>query len=121
MWPDGAAPRRNVDRWPAGAARARAVEVFQRLNALDPAAVAAEELTPEAVPFLRFAAAAQEVFDAWRAALEHRRRAEEDHPVLLSHLAKYRSLLPWLALLFHLIDRVDTGRRGPVSRAAAAQ
>ena len=69
MWPDGAAPWRNVDRWPAGAARARAVEVFQRLNALDPAAVAAEELTPEAVPFLRFAAAAQEVFDAWRAAL----------------------------------------------------
>jgi hypothetical protein len=28
-------------------ARARAVEVFQRLNALDPAAVAAEDLTPE--------------------------------------------------------------------------
>jgi hypothetical protein len=84
VWPDGAAPWRNVDRWPAGAARARAVEVFQRLNALDPAAVAAEELTPEAVPFLRFAAAAQEVFDAWRAALEHRRRAEEDHSVLLS-------------------------------------
>ena len=38
-----------------------------------------------------------------------------------SHLAKYRSLLPSLALLFHLIDGVDTGRRGPVSRAAAAQ
>jgi len=29
-----------VDRWPDRAARARAVEVFQRLNALDPAAVA---------------------------------------------------------------------------------
>ena len=42
-------------------------------------------------------------------------------PVLLSHLAKYRSLLPSLALLFHLIDAVDTGRRGPVSRAVAAQ
>ncbi len=41
--------------------------------------------------------------------------------MLLSHLAKYRSLLPSLALLFHLIDGVDTGRRGPVSGAAAAQ
>jgi len=40
---------RPVPRDLAGAARARAVEVFQRLNALDPAAVAAEELTPEAV------------------------------------------------------------------------
>ena len=41
--------------------------------------------------------------------------------MLLSHLAKYRSLLPSLALLFHLIDGVDTGRRGPVSCTAAAQ
>jgi hypothetical protein len=82
----------------AGAARARAVEVFQRLNALDPAAVAAEELTPEAVPFLRFEAAAQEVFDAWRAALEHRRRAEEDHPVLLStRLSRGRLASPFTA------------------------
>jgi putative DNA primase/helicase len=64
---------------------------------------------------------AQELFDGWRADLERRLRAEEDHPVLLSHLAKYRSLLPSLALLFHLIDGVDTGRRGPVSRVAAAQ
>src|SRR5713101_546036 len=65
--------------------------------------------------------AAQELFDGWRADLEHRLRAEEDHPVLLSHLAKYRSLLPALALLVHLIEGVDTGRRRPVSRTAAAQ
>jgi len=36
-------------------------------------------------------------------------------------LAKYRSLLPSLALLFHLIDGVAAGTGGPVSRAAAAQ
>ncbi len=97
------------------------MEIFQRLNTLEPGAVGAEELTPEERPFLRFEAAAQELFDGWRAELEHRLRAEEDHPVLLSHLAKYRSLLPSLALIFHLIDGVDTGRRGPVSGAAAAQ
>ena len=103
------------------AARARAVEIFQRLNTLAPGAVGAEELTPEERPFLRFEAEAQELFDGWRADLEHRLRAEEDHPVLLSHLAKYRSLLPSLALIFHLIDSVDAGTGGPVSRAAAAQ
>jgi hypothetical protein len=43
-----------------------------------------EDLTPEARPFLRFEAEAQELFDAWRADLEHRLRAEEEHPVLLS-------------------------------------
>jgi hypothetical protein len=40
------------------------------------------------------------------------------HPVLLSHLAKYRSLMPSLALIGHLIDSVepaggtDRARRG---------
>ena len=46
-------------------------------------------------------------------------RAEEDHPVVLSHGAKYRSLLPSLALIVHLIDSVEAGTGGPVSRAAA--
>ena len=32
VWPDVAGPWRNVDRWPDAAARARAVEIFQRLN-----------------------------------------------------------------------------------------
>ena len=54
MWPDGAGPWRHVDRWPDAAARARAVEIFQQLNALEPGAVGAEDLTPEERPFLRF-------------------------------------------------------------------
>ncbi len=73
------------------------------------------------MPFLRFDAAAQELFDAWRGDVEQRLRAEEDHPVLLSHLAKYQSLTPSLALIGHLIDGVDGGTTGPVSRAAAAR
>jgi hypothetical protein len=72
-------------------------------------------------PFLRFEAAAQECFDAWRGDLEQTLRAEEDHPVLLSHVAKYRSLMPSLALIGHLIDGVAGGPPGPVSRAAAAR
>ena len=118
VWPDVAGRWRNVDRWSDGAARARAIAVFQRLNALEPAAVGAAELTPEELPFLRFEAEAQELFDAWRTELEQTLRAEEDHPVLLSHVAKYRSLVPSLALLVHLIDGVDAGISGPVSRAA---
>jgi hypothetical protein len=97
------------------------VEIFQRLNTLAPGAVGAEELTPEELPFLRFEAAAQELFDGWRAALEHRLRAEEDHPVLLSHLAKYRSLLPSLALLFHLIDGVPLSYHPASARGERAR
>ena len=74
-------------------ARARVNEIFRRLTTLEPAALGAEELMPEELPFLRFEAAAQECFDAWRGDLEQTLRAEEDHPVLLSHVAKYRSLM----------------------------
>jgi len=121
VWPEVPGAWRNVDRWPDGPARARVMEVFQRLNTLDPAAVGADEWSPEDLPFLRFAPEAQERFDGWRTRLEHTLRAEDDHPVLLSHLAKYRSLLPSLALIVHLIDCVEVGARGPVSSAAAAK
>src|SRR5216684_4331365 len=121
VWPDGGGQWRNVDRWPDAAARTRVVELFQRLHTLELAGVGAEDLTPDEVPFLRFEAAAQELFDAWRGDLEQRLRTEEDHPVLLSHVAKYRSLMPSLALIGHLIDGVDGKTSGPVSRAAAAR
>jgi Protein of unknown function (DUF3987) len=39
--------------------------------------------------------------------------------VLLSHLAKYRSLMPSLALILHLIDGVNRGVGGAVSGVAA--
>ena len=87
--------------------------MFQRLSRLEAATVGAEELTPEEVPFLRFDPAAQELFDSWRVALEQRLRAEDEHPVLLSHLAKYRSLMPSLALILYLIDGVDGGVGAP--------
>ena len=119
VWPDVAGRWQNVDRWPDAAARGRAIEVFQRLNRLEAATAGAEELTPEEVPFLRFDPAAQELFDGWRAELEQRLRAEDEHPVLLSHLAKYRSLMPALALILHVIDGVDAGGGGAVSGVAA--
>src|SRR6266404_6350746 len=107
--------------WTGGRTRRRGHAVFQRLTTLEPAALGAEELTPEELPFLRFEPAAQEVFDAWRGDLEHTLRAEEDHPVWCSHVAKYRSLMPSLALIGHLIDGVAGGPTGPVSDGAAAR
>ena len=118
VFPDPLPRWRHVDRWPDVDARARAFAVYRQLARLDLATVEAEELTPEERPFLRFAPDAQELFDGWRAELEAKLRSDEDHPVVVSHLAKYRSLMPSLALIIHLIDAIDHGRHGPVSRAA---
>jgi putative DNA primase/helicase len=118
VYPDVAKGWRNVDRWPDSIAKQVTWEVFQKLDALDPAAVGAEiEDGGDGVPFLRFAPEAQALFDDWRAKLEAKVRSGDKHPALESHLAKYRSLVPSLALLIHLAE----GARGPVGEGATCK
>jgi hypothetical protein len=47
---------------------------------------------------------AQELYYEWWAELESKVRGDELHPARMSHLAKYRSLMPSVALLFELAD-----------------
>ncbi len=68
----------------------------------------------DALPFLQFDDAAQDVFAEWRADLERRLRSADLSPALESHLSKYRKLVPALALINHLADRGV----GAVSEAA---
>ena len=115
VWPDCPNSWQNVDRWPDTASRQRAFETYLRLNALDPAEICAESDDDGDIPFLRFNADAQELFDEWRARLERRLREDGEHPAIESHLAKYRSLIPSIALLIHL---ADSPSGGAVSRQA---
>jgi putative DNA primase/helicase len=108
VWPDAPREWRNIDRWPDTQARRTAREVYERLDFLTPDILAATR-DGESVPFFRFAADAQTEFDAWRADLERRIRADDLHPSLEAHLAKFRSLIPSLALLFHLADHPEGG------------
>jgi hypothetical protein len=71
------------------------------------------------IPFLRFAPDTQGFFDEWRADLEHRLLAEDEHPVIEAHLSKFRSLMPSLALIFHLVDAVEGKACEPVAIHAA--
>ena len=68
-------------------------------------------------PTFRFDQQAQELFVAWVTELEGKLRGIGLHPALVSHLAKYRSLMPSLAVLFHLAD----GDAGTVSLRHAQQ
>jgi putative DNA primase/helicase len=120
VYPDISPTWQNVDRWPDSDGRRRAVEIFRNLDQLDYEMLAADTKGLE-LPFLHFAPEAQAVFDDWRAELEHRLRTSDAHPAFISHLAKYRSLVPTLALLLHLVDCVDHGLGGPVSAAATTR
>jgi putative DNA primase/helicase len=108
VWPDVSKEWRNIDRWPDLDAKNEAFGVFKYLDELTPEAVGADG---NGILFLRFSIDAQERFDSWRAELEQRLRADTEHPAFEAHLAKYRKLVPALALLIHLANR-DVG---PVS------
>lgn len=108
VWPDVPAEWRNVDRWPDKDARTASYQVFDRCDKLDwRSADAKRDRGPdgdeEGLPYLRFSIDAYDLFVEWRAELEKRIRGDL-HPALESHLAKYRKLVPGLALICHLAD-----------------
>jgi len=109
VYPDVSKDWRNVDHYPNTEQKNRAFEIFKKLDSLNAEQVGAfppEE--SEKMPYLRFDEEAQEFFDSWREDLEKELRGGFlEHPALETHLSKYRSLMPSLALLFHLVDRID--------------
>jgi hypothetical protein len=126
VWPDTLKEWRNVDRWPDAEAKGRAYEVFKKLDTLTAEDIGATSEGEGDIPGVRFTPEAQEVFDEWRGELETVLRSDELVPALEAHLAKYRSLMPSLALIFHLIKYVDesvdgTAEGGAVGLGPAVQ
>ena len=72
-------------------------------------------------PFLRFSDEAQQIFEKWIMDLQTRLENEDDHPAIIEHLGKYRSLMPSLALIFHLVAVADGTAKGAVSKAVTLQ
>jgi hypothetical protein len=121
VYPDPPTKWVNIDRFPDTEQKNRAFEIFKALSGDIPGAIQEEE---DAIPALRFSPSGQDIFDQWRHELETRLRSDHGlHPAMVSHLTKYRSLMPSLALVFHLIEVVDrvttTTEPGPVSEQAA--
>jgi putative DNA primase/helicase len=114
VYPDVSPEWREVDRYPDSAAREAVNQLAERLDNLNPADIGAKTDHYGGVPFLHFDDAAQCLFSEWRATLEHRLRSGEEHPAIVSHLSKYRKLIPSLALINHLCDT----RQGAVGEAA---
>lgn len=117
VYPDPLPTYKHVDRYPNTEAKNRAFAIFEKLDALTPEAAGAQRDDDDA-PFLRFDSEAQEVFDEWIITLEN--RLPTLGVLVEQHLAKYRSLMPSLALLFHLIGVADgSARTGAVGAEAA--
>ncbi|MCX4146756.1 MULTISPECIES: YfjI family protein [Paraburkholderia] len=122
IWPDISSEWVDVDKLPDADLAHAVFEVFRRLDAADPVTDWGAEIVldhmgqPEegVPPFVRLDDAALALFREWRGDWEAWLRSGELLPAVESHFAKYRKLVPSLALICHLAD----GGRGPVSAEA---
>lgn len=114
VWPDPAPNWRDVDEYPDSRAREFAWAVYDRASKLDAMTMGASKGPLDKIPFFRFTDDAREEFLVWRTDLEQRLRTGNLSPALEGHLAKYRTLVPALALINHIADAGS----GAVSREA---
>lgn len=121
VYPDEPKGWKLVDERPNIEARDQAYRVIEKManiNVVEHGAITEEQ---EKRPYFHFTDDAQEVFNEWLSELLKTKLPAEDSPVMQEHLAKYRSLMPSLALIFHLINVADGNAEGPVSLLAAKQ
>lgn len=119
VWPDISPDWRNVDRCPETSARNAAWGCVRQLaNAQGQDYGAQVDPAQSPIPFLHFASDAQEAFTEWRVKMEPGVRGASESPMMESHLSKYRSLVPSLALLIHLADCAGNANLASVSLAA---
>ncbi|MFL6448715.1 MAG: YfjI family protein [Bryobacteraceae bacterium] len=89
-----------VDQAPDKLAEGKVRKIFDEIVSIDP---------EEGLVFKFASNGAQDFFIGWLSQLERRLRHGNLHPVLCSHLSKYRSLMPSLACLFALSDLACSG------------
>ena len=105
VYPDISPNWKEVDRYPDSEAKKavnQLAEYLDNLNTLMDIKTESDDYCN--VPYMRFDTDAQILFSEWRANLEIRLRSGEEHPAIVSHLSKYRKLIPSLALINYLCD-----------------
>lgn len=108
LWPEISPAFTYVDRNPDHEAYVRVEALFRKIAQLDATAIS-KRCDDSEVPYLHFNSEAQQVFHDWLMNLEFRLRNDPpEKSALESHLGKYRSLMPSLALIFHLLDILDS-------------
>lgn len=107
VYPDEPTTWALIDTPVNASAKQDAHRVVQALASMDFRQYGAFSEEGNAIPYFRFDDEAQGVFYDWLTDLENKLRTD-DEPVVLEHLGKYRSLMPSLALIFHLLSIANT-------------
>ncbi|MGZ8927867.1 MAG: DUF3987 domain-containing protein [Methylobacter sp.] len=119
VWPDEPKKWELIDKYPYHEEKNRVIDILRTLADADFKQYGALQGEYDARPYFRFDAAAQAVFNAWLTDLQLNRLPSEENPLMCEHLGKYRSLMPSLALIFHLIECANGKTSGKITEQAA--
>jgi Protein of unknown function (DUF3987) len=98
-----------VDQFPNIIAKDRVFDIVTTLAQMDFTVYGAAADEFANIPYFHFAAYAEGFFNDWLLRLEIKLRNNSEDAVVIEHLAKYRSLMPSLALIFHATDQTVAG------------
>ena len=121
VYPDEPKQWNLVDQFPDHKAKDRCNDIIKKLSEMDFTEHGATTDEYTKFPYFRFSDEAQAVFFEWLTELQTVKLQQDDEPVMLEHLGKYRSLFPSLALIFHLIDIADGNASGAISLKTTKQ
>lgn len=108
-----------VDTHPDKAQKQRVYELVAALVEMDFEQCGANRSDYDERPYFRFDQDAQQLFNEWLTILQTQKLQQEDNPLILEHLGKYRSLMPSLSLIFHCIAIADGTASGDISTESA--
>ena len=127
VYPDETKDWAYIDRKPAIEDKEKAYKVMEYLADADFIALGATQDDGDDRPYFRFDDDGQGIFIDWFTELRDVKESYSDNPFMFEHLGKFDSLMPSLALIFHLLEQgrrktaetPDKGTYGGVSAASA--
>ncbi|MCX4192579.1 YfjI family protein [Methylophaga sp. OBS1] len=108
-----------VDSKPNREQKQRVYDLLLKLAEMDFCQCGATQDDYDGRPYFRFDSDAQSIFNDWLTELQTKKIENEDNPLMLEHLGKYRSLMPSLAMIFHCIELADGKVTGDISASSA--
>jgi hypothetical protein len=119
VWPDEPGHWQLIDTVPNTMDKLRVYKIMKNLAELDFIRYGAIVEEKDDRPYFRFDDEGQAIFNDWLTELQTVKIQREENPLMVEHLGKFRSLMPSLALVFHLIELVDGQGQGRVTADAA--
>jgi hypothetical protein len=119
VYPDEPKTWQLIDKMPNNEAQQSVFQIVEAISVMNFVQHGAIQETQSSIPYFHFNQEAQQLLNKWLTELETIKLRGDECSIIVEHLAKYRKLMPTLALIIHVVDIAARKATGPVSLEAA--